>query len=570
MCGILGEIDFTREIDVNSLCSASNLINHRGQDSDGSFISNNFTIFHKRLSIIDKSKNGSNPIFNTENNVSCTLNGMVYNYIELRDKLKKKYNFKSKTDTEVILYSYIEWGIDSFKKLQGMFSFVIHDQRSEEIVFLVRDKIGIKPLYYTNINNKCIFSSEIKPLVKIIEKKNLDLDFINEYLMFNYPLDPETTIIKSIKLLNPATYLQISNNKFIKDKYWSFDHQKKINKDQFHHVFDNAIKKHLISDVSIASTLSSGIDSSIITFKSNIFNNNINNYTVSFDDYEIDESKEVKAFADFHNINTNFIKYDKKLFIEDIDDTIETLEEPRVGIAAQNYHLYKKISQDNHKVALSGLGGDEMFAGYYWRYLLSPNNFNSEYYKLLVKPGNLNELLINNFKISQMSIEEKFIKELDYINQETPLKKCLNFEINTFLHSLLLVEDKISMKHGIESRVPLLDETIMEYALNLNDSDLANKDNGKIFFSDFVNSECQIKKFNSKKKGFVIPHNEWIAKGLNLSKVLSSKDDIFDYFFDKKKFLKFLELKKNDKFLGQYLWKLYSLKSSIKNLQIDA
>lgn len=570
MCGILGEINFFKKIDVKSLSLASNLISHRGPDYEGYFNSNNFSIFHKRLSIIDKSINGINPIFNTDKNVSCTLNGMIYNYIELRNILKKKYKFKSKTDTEVILYSYIEWGINAFNKFQGMFSFVIHDQRSIEKIYIVRDKLGIKPIYYTSENNKINFSSEIKPLIKLIENKSLDTNFINEYLFFNYPLNSETTIIKSIKLLEPSSYLEISNNKFIKEKYWRIGHKIERPSNSFQYIFDNAIKRHLISDVSIASTLSSGIDSSIVTFKSNKFNNNIHNYTLSFNNYEIDESEDVRAFTNFHNIKTNFIRYDKDLFISDIDDTIETLEEPRVGIATQNFHLYKRISQDKHKVVLSGLGGDEMFGGYYWRYLTNSNNFNSNYFDLISKPGNLNELLNIKNKIVKKDIFEKFNIEINKIDQETSLKKCLNFEIKTFLHSLLLVEDKISMKHGIESRVPILDEKIMEYAFNLSDADLANQNSGKIFFANYANSECQIKKFNIKKKGFIIPHNDWIANNLILYNKITSQDDVFDNFFDKKKLLKFLNDKKNDINFGQYLWKLYSLKKSFKNLEINA
>jgi asparagine synthase (glutamine-hydrolysing) len=451
-----------------------------------------------------------------------------------------------------------------------MFSFVIHDQRFKEKVYIVRDKLGIKPIYYSSINNRINFSSEIKPLAKLIKKKSVDSSFINEYLLFNYPIDPETTIIDSIKLLEPSSYIEISNNNFLKKKYWSIDYGSKNSPISFEDIFDDAIKRHLISDVSIASTLSSGIDSSIVTFKANKFNENIDNYTLSFNNYEIDESEEVRGFTKYHNIKTNYIKYNKELFIKDIDDTIETLEEPRVGIATQNYHLYKMISQDNHKVVLSGLGGDEMFGGYYWRYLVNSNDFNSNYFNLLVKPGELNELLDKKVKISKKDIYQKFNSELNKINQETQLKKCLNFEIKTFLHSLLLVEDKISMKHGIESRVPLLDEKIMEYAFNLKDIDLANQYNGKIFFSNYVNSVCQIKKFNVKKKGFIIPHNQWISRRSSLVSNLTNQDDIFDDYFDRKKLLKFLDDKKNDINFGQYIWKLYSLKKSLKNLEINA
>ena len=209
-----------------------------------------------------------------------------------------------------------------------MFSFVIHDQRSEEKIYIVRDKLGIKPMYYTNNNNKINFSSEIKPLLKFLEIKPLDSNFINEYLLFNYPISQETTLVKNIKILKPSSYLLITNNKFINRKYWEFYNNEKNSKN-FHHIFNEAIKRHLISDVSIASTLSSGIDSSIITFKSNKYDDNINNYTVSFNNYEIDESKAVREFTKYHNIKTNFIKYDEESFLKDIDDTIETLEEPR-------------------------------------------------------------------------------------------------------------------------------------------------------------------------------------------------------------------------------------------------
>ena len=570
MCGILGEINFNDKIDVNILSSASNLINHRGPDYKGSFISKNFCIFHKRLSIIDVTNNGNNPIFNTDKDVSCTLNGMIYNYKELREILKKKYNFKSKTDTEVILYSYIEWGINAFKKLQGMFAFIIHDQRDSEKIFIVRDKLGIKPIYYSNINKRINFSSEIKPLSKLIKNKSLNLNFINEYLLFNFPLNSKTTLIDSINLLEPSHYIEISKNKFNKLSYWKIDNLNNLSHYNFNDIFDDTIQRHLISDVSIASTLSSGVDSSIITFKSNKLNKSIKNYTVAFNDYKIDESREVKEFVNYHKIDTNLINYNNEKFIKDIDETIYTLEEPRVGISSQNYHLYKKINQDSHKVVLSGLGGDEMFGGYYWRYLFNKNNFNSNYYKILTKPGELNKLLNNQTKLSQNDIFDTFNIELSKINQETPLKTCLNFEINTFLHSLLLVEDKISMRHGIESRVPLLDENIMQYAFSLNDDYLAKPTSGKIFFSNFVDSECQIKKFNLKKKGFVIPHNDWISNNSQLYKNIIKTDDVFDNYFNKKKLLKFLDNKKNDIYLGQYLWKLYSLKKSFQNLEINA
>src|SRR3989344_7821498 len=281
MCGIVG-FNWTDEELLRRMCS---VIAHRGPDGEGFYFDNKISLGHRRLSIIDLSERGKQPMCNEDGTIWITFNGEIYNFQELRKELEKKgHKFKSNTDTEIIIHSYEEYGIDCLQKFNGMFAFCIYD-KNKDLMFVVRDFFGIKPVYYYFKDNKFIFASEIKA---IIEDKSIKREPNNkaiiEYLTFQNCLD-EKTFFKDIFLLLPGEYLIYNNKKLERVKYYKEEYNYKSNPDvinNFLQLFENSIKNHLISDVPVGAYTSSGFDSSSVTYFASKYNKNMHTFTGKF------------------------------------------------------------------------------------------------------------------------------------------------------------------------------------------------------------------------------------------------------------------------------------------------
>jgi len=372
MCGIAGIYNFNSErIEESLLKKMSNLIKHRGPDGEGFYFDSNFGMAHRRLSIIDLKK-GAQPIYNEDKSVVIVYNGEIYNHKIIRDELKLKgHQFKTDTDTEVVLHAYEEWGYDSVSKYNGMFAYAIWDEK-ERRLFLARDRLGIKPLYYYLDYQTLIFSSEIKSILldpRVTTKMNCRA--LIDYATFQNVLDDKTFFHNIIKLL-PAHYLTCDKDGVKIFKYWDIDFKKNmdITIDKSLILYENllasSIERHLMSDVPVGSYLSGGFDStSVAYFASKCVNYHLHTFTGAFNEGDwYDERKYAREVA--HDIKAiqHEIVITPKDFIEWIEKVIYHLDEPTTGTGALPHFLVSQCASKHVKVVLTGHGGDELFAGY--------------------------------------------------------------------------------------------------------------------------------------------------------------------------------------------------------------
>jgi len=374
MCGICGIINLKKRTKINKeiIRDMNKLLHHRGPDDEGYYFSDYVCMGHKRLSILDLSKKGRQPMKSRKGSLIISYNGEVYNFKEIREELiKKGYTFKSKSDTEVILKSYEEWGINCLKKFNGMFAFALYDKK-KDIVFLVRDRLGIKPLYYSIFDDRLIFGSEIKSILQYPGfKRKLNKEAISSYLSYRYVLGKET-LFKNIYKLLPGQYLKIKKDKIQKSVYWkiplpSFDSDKGeefyINK--IRKLVIESVKKRMISDVPLGAYLSGGLDSSIIvSILAKNMNKPVNTYTIGFKEKGFNEFKYSKEISNMYRTNHKEIILDIKNYFETIINLIQYKDLPLSVPNEVPLFLMSKELKKDITVVLSGEGADEIFGGY--------------------------------------------------------------------------------------------------------------------------------------------------------------------------------------------------------------
>jgi asparagine synthase (glutamine-hydrolysing) len=572
---------------------------------------------HRRLSILDVSYLGHQPMSDLSKNIWISYNGEIYNFKELRSELQKLgHNFKSNTDTEVIIYAYIEWGIEGIKKFNGMFAFSLYDNFKKKF-YLCRDRYGIKPVYYHITKKKTfIYASEIKSILEYKDyNSEIDKEALVEYFTFQN-IFTNKTFHKDIQILEAGHYFEIdlSSKNLKKIQYWDFDFNNPESvKDEREYIeeldrlLSQAVKRQLISDVPVGSYLSGGIDSGSITAiatsylrQSNVF---LKTFTVGFDLMSasgLERSFDERAKAEFMSYLFKTEHYEMILKSGDMERCLKNftyhLEEPRVGQSYPNYYA-AKLSSKFVKVVLSGIGGDELFAGYPWRYFNVKNkkNFddyidenyrfwqrlipNKEIKKIFSPIANdiksvwTRDILKNVFK--KPSLAEK---AEDYINHS------LYFEAKTFLHGLLVVEDKLSMAHSIETRVPFLDNDLVDFSqkipvkfkikkinatTKLDENEiikLKKINNGKMILRKSMTKYMPKDINKAVKQGFSSPDQSWF-KGDSIDfvkkKLLNEKANIYKYL-DKKTVQKIINQhlvgKKNRRL---FIWSLLNFESWI-------
>ena len=503
MCGFTG---FTGKIDKQKkiIKNMNNTIIHRGPDSDGFYVDDNIALGFRRLSIIDLNS-GDQPIYNEDRSKVIVFNGEIYNFEEIKKELiKLGHKFTTKTDTEVLIHGYEEWQEKILDRLRGMFAFAIWDIEKKEL-FIARDFFGIKPLYYTVVNDNLIFASEIKAILEHPDvDKELNEDALANYLMFQYAVPPET-LFKGIKVLLPGTYLKFKNGKLKTKKYWnpyfkiddkmSFDDAvNKIDK-----VFLDSVKAHKISDVEVGSFLSSGVDSSVVA----ACYHGDKAFTVGFDYDGWNEIDVAKDLAEKIGVK----HYSKVISIEEFWDAIPKVQYhmdlPLADPSCISLYFANKLASEHVKVVLSGEGADELFGGYgIYREPLSLAKY-MKIPKFIRKPlGALATLLPNikgrSFLIrGSKTVEERYIGNANYVTLKE-VDKILNkrikrtdfkeitapyyedikdydditkmqyLDINLWMTGdILLKADKMSMANSIELRVPFLDRYVFEVASSI-------------------------------------------------------------------------------------------------------
>lgn len=554
MCGILGQVTFKTEVINEELfLNALNLQIHRGPDDLGLYFDEYVALGHRRLSIIDLEPISKQPMISTCGNYILVFNGEIYNYQEIKENLiKKKYKFSTLSDTEVILNAFIEYGIDAIHQFIGMFVFSIYDKVKNE-VYIVRDRLGIKPLYYFCNDSKVIFSSEIKSILQLgkIEKK-LNMNAVSSYLSFRYPILNDT-FFEKIYSLAPAHYMKISNQKIETIEYWNIRHkfQEQQNDkgesyytEKLREILESSIKYRMIADVPIGSFLSGGVDSSIITAvmaKNSV--TPINTFTIGFNDEGFNEFEYAKIVAKKYTTNHHEISLSNKEYIFTMEHLIGYKDAPlsvpnEVPLYLMSQELKKYI-----KVVLSGEGADEIFGGY-GRIFRSPYDYEriQNLDNLNLSEKEKNELVENlakkylgqnfateiehflnvysytslsdqkeliNQNIDLDSIEklfiEKFLGYFEEIKDESYSNKLMYVFEKIHLVGLLHRMDVATMASSIEARVPFVDHRLVEFAFTipfkykLKWIGEQEKNSSKIFSSDQISEIYDIPKYILKK-----------------------------------------------------------------------
>lgn len=498
MCGIVGIFNVNSQpVSISMLRRMRDSIKHRGPDGDGIW-SNSFIGFgHRRLAIIDLSPLANQPMQTDDGNYVITYNGEVYNFMNLRIELESLgFKFHSKSDTEVILKAFQHWGKDCILKFNGMFSFAIWDNRKNEL-FVARDRYGIKPLYYYYKNGTFIFASEIKA---ILEHSDVTVsvcnEALNEYFSFQNVFS-DLTIFENIKILPAANTLTLKLgdvNSLKLYEYWDYDFKDHDTMDENEYVeelrrlFDQAVNRQLISDVEIGSYLSGGMDSGSVTSVAARNFLNLKTFTCGFDlssasglELGFDERTKAEYLSNIYKTE----HYEVVLKAGDMERVMHGLiwhlEDLRVGQSYPNFYV-SRLASKFVKVILSGSGGDELFAGYPWRYYravvnddrdhyiqkyykywqrLIPDSYKPKFYSSQVYSQIQKHQTIDAFRNVLRNKADSSISAEEYVNLS------LYFEIKTFMHGILIVEDKLSMAHGLETRVPFLDNDLVDFAMKI-------------------------------------------------------------------------------------------------------
>lgn len=562
MCGFNGLIGQYNKNDLKLVKEKSKLIEHRGPDEHTFLEKNNIYIDFFRLSIVDL-PSGSQPKTDKDGNYTLFFNGEIYNFKILKKELiDLGVNFETNSDTEVLLQIFNKFGIAGLKKLNGMFSICLIDNINN-FTYLIRDQFGIKPLYYKFEKNYIKFSSESKTLFS--KSQSLSQSSLGHYLSYQFYLNNET-IFENIYTIDPGCYLKI-DNKTGKNSIESYFNLKFLNTSSQHtNLIDlekeiiNSVKLQTFADVSVGSHLSGGIDSSLISAIASSYKSDLKTFHGYFpddgEDYsEIDFARKVAKHIDVELFEVEITYQD---FIDNFSKIMNILDYPIVGPGVFPQYMVNKFASKHVKVLLGGQGGDEIFAGYA-RYLIvyleqvllgsinesqdSKHLVNldtvskalpslKEYIPLIkemwsqdlfTNPVNRYEMILKrNIPVKWLtthsqnlikSAKQDFEKQLNFINEASLINKMLNFDISFILPGLLQVEDRVSMAHSIESRVPYLDQQVFDCAVNLEPKLKFGEGVLKSPLKEIAKKYLPEYVYNRKgKMGFPVPFNEWLNK----------------------------------------------------------
>jgi asparagine synthase (glutamine-hydrolysing) len=535
VCGILTV--YTKDgIKRNKFEKALRKIDHRGPDNTSFWNSNDKKVFmgHTRLSIIDISEEGNQPMFNESKDIVLVCNGEIYNFKNLRESLLDKgHKFKSKSDSEVILHAYVEWGEDFINKLEGMFAFVLWDEKKERFIF-ARDGVGIKPLYYYKDDDSIIFSSELDPIIELANQKlKLSIKGLS-YLLSICHVPAPYTIWDNIYKLEPGHMGIFSKNNMIfeKKEYWS--PTSKINyenKSNIEELFKKVVDEQLISDVPVGLFLSGGIDSISLAYASTLINKKINPLTLGFRNNPLDEVSIAKDVTNRLGLNHEV----KILDINDIDSLIEDcsskIDEPVLFSSLMVTDAISKKANEKYKTILSGAGGDEVFGGYGWQkskfvsmYINKAYfEFKSLFFMLKERLSFSDSFLMSYLKrtctrftlyklYKLMPKSKKIFNSTDlikpfkkYYSKELPtMRRIQKLDVMIFCSGInLSLMDKASMWNSLEVRVPFLDRRLVDYGISLpiNKIEYSEK-NSKSVLRKFLKGNVPDDVLSMKKRGF--------------------------------------------------------------------
>ncbi len=571
MCGINGVISKKHSLSERTgiVEKMNDTLKHRGPDNGGVFSNEAISLGHRRLSIIDLSEAGNQPFYSADKRYIIVFNGEIYNYRELKLELQrsafgsnaKPYYFQTSTDTEVVLAAYLRWGNECVRHFNGMFAFAIFDTVTQTL-FIARDRLGVKPLYYHYSEDLFVFSSEIRPIIhsglKSFKLNKLHLDEYVQYQTVHAP----NTIIKGIKVLMPGHYLEMTDHKATITEYWKPETYAKQQNDLSYEdtckkVFEllgASVQRRLVADVPFGAFLSGGIDSSIVVgLMAKVTSEKIKTFNVSFNESEFSESTYARTISKKFNTEHHEIRLSPDEFLKTLPEALTAMDHPG-GDGPNTYIVSKATKNSGITMALSGIGGDELFAGYEnfkrlkslqskW-YLKASPGFALKAGGFLLKTGKksisaskiaeilalpehdilntypLSRSVFTNKELDSLIPNNKAYTHLQHLIQQSKLKedKTLSaitcMEMRTYLQNVLLRDtDQMSMAVALEVREPFLDHQLAEFVLSVNDT-YKFPSTPKKLLVDSVGELLPPEIVNRPKMGFTLPWQHWLKHEL--------------------------------------------------------
>jgi len=569
MCGISGKLYFTSEkrVTKEEIFRMNDRIKHRGPDSEGLYINQagSVGLGHRRLSIIDLSVAGDQPMSNENGSVWLVFNGEIYNFIDLKIDLEKKgHKFKSHTDGEVIIHLWEEYQEGCLEYLRGMFAFAIWDERQQKL-FLARDRVGKKPLKYYLGSDCLIFTSELKAILNVLpQKPEVDVTSLPHFLSFNHVATPATGF-KNIYKLPAAHYAVWHNGRLVIKRYWKLNFDKKIDLDyqeacyKIVELLQEAVDCRLVADVPLGIFLSGGIDSAVVTYLASRRMSNIKTFTIGFSQKKFDERFLAEKVARLFGTNHNELEI-KPDAVSMLSRLVYHYEEPYADSSALATFYLAQFTKKLVTVALNGDGGDEAFGGYkrflYWNLF---HNFRKDFYNTIAQYFYFNDK--HNYLYTK--------DFLNYINQRpigvgrlNNMDEVLALSYETFLPNGLLAKvDIATMAHGLEARSPFLDHLLLEFVAKLPSSWKVRGFNTKRILKDVFKSVIPAEIMKGKR-GFELPVDDWFRNELYnwASEILLDKRSLERGYFRKQGLERILnEHKSGKKKHGQRIWTLLCL-----------
>ncbi len=566
MCGINGIFCSKEHTSQAGIIQKMNdALSHRGPDGEGVYTSDQVALGHRRLAIIDLSDGGKQPMYSNNKQNILVFNGEIYNYKQLKSEIHQ-YPYSSQSDSEVILAAYEKWGPRCVNFLNGMFAFAIYNTKSR-LLFVARDRMGIKPLYYYFNGDTFIFSSEIRAILQSgLIKKKLNTQSVVDYLRYQTVHAPET-IVENIKMLEPGHFIELTKSgsalNFQKQCYWnlfSIEINKGITryeaKDGVLSLLRKSVENRLVSDVHFGAFLSGGIDSSsIVALMSEVSASPIKTFTITFNEKQYSEAKYARQIARLYKTQHHDIKLDISHFLNLLPNALSAMDHPS-GDGPNSYVVSKVTKEAGITMALSGLGGDELFAGYdfFTRILklskfqfikyhpaflrniegkfmrrLFPSNATDKFAQLMQLPDwdlpntypvfrqTLMDAEVSNILNTNIlpNVVEQICKNFYAGNAHDYLSQISKAEIYTYMQNVLLRDtDCMSMSHALEVRVPFLDFELVEFVLSISDA-LKYPFTPKKLLVDAMGKLLPTEIVERQKMGFVFPWEHWIKNELN-------------------------------------------------------
>ena len=560
MCGIAGLFHFgQQQADASRIKTMTDRIGHRGPDSDGFYVNGPVALGHRRLSIIDLSERSNQPLFDSTGRFAIIFNGEIYNYKEVKSLLGE-YPFQTTGDTEVVLAAYQKWGAASLHYLKGMFAFAIADKQTGEL-FITRDRLGVKPLYYYKDSNVFVFASEIRSILASgLVKREICQEALIDYFSYQSFQSPQT-IIKNILELPSGCYIRLSNADFQITNYWNvFDNHGEFGQVDRYEVQKRvkqlllqSVERRMVSDVPVAAFLSGGIDSSAMVGLMAEVSQAPETFNIAFEEKEFDESEYASLIARKFNTRHHKVLIKPEVFLEELPNALNAMDTPS-GDGINTYVVSKAIRQHGIKVALSGVGGDELFVGYpifrqwetlyrrkgFWKTpqvlrnmistVFAGNDIRKQRKAQLIRMDecsiahtypvlrqvNSDETISKLLRttVTKTQLFKKLEANQEAIEQFPLLSQLSIAEYMGYTNQTLLKDtDQMSMAHSLEVREPFFDHELIEYVLRVPD-EYKKGEVPKSLLIESLGDLIPPTIYNRPKKGFVFPWNQWLRNEL--------------------------------------------------------